>query len=390
MEECGMRKLARLFAGTASVAAAAVLVAGTTVTSASADPIGNNGKPVVPQSYDVVGVGSNTTEFVLDQISVDYNKTVKDHNANNPYFYSWDAVPPGVNTPGNYLITPKAGCSSKTVRPNGSTAGLEALDENEFDGKTGHYCIDFARSSSSRSSKAPKEGPGGVEYVAFAKDAITWATRTKAKGGSDAPQSLDLTQLEGIFKCTTTNWDKVGGKNAAIKVYLPQPGSGTLSTWEKFMGITTPGSCVSQAPEENEGSYQGFNSPNAIFIFSIGSYVAQEYHSAACGKKPTASQNEFGCDNAGYLGLDAIDGVAPLTSAKVPTINPKFPTYYWRTLYNILRWTSETPTHIYERLEPFFDSSHDAVKGYLCNNKTAIADIEDYGFVPTSACGTIS
>jgi hypothetical protein len=76
MEECGMRKLTRLFAGAASVAAAAALVAGTTVTSAHADPIGNNGKPVVPQSYDVVGVGSDTTEFVLDQISTDYNKAI--------------------------------------------------------------------------------------------------------------------------------------------------------------------------------------------------------------------------------------------------------------------------------------------------------------------------
>jgi ABC-type phosphate transport system substrate-binding protein len=388
-----MRKLTRLFAGAASVAAAAALVAAGTVSSASADPIGNNGKPIVPQSYDVVGVGSNTTEYVLDQISVDYNKTVKDHNADHPYFYSWDAVPPGVTTPGNYTIIPKAGCTvdgKGITRPNGSTAGLEALDENEFDGKTGHYCIDFARSSSSRSSKAPKLGSGGVEYVAFAKDAITWATRTAAKGGTDAPKNLDLTQLEGIFKCTITNWDEVGGKNGAIKVYLPQAGSGTLATWEKFMGITTPGACVSQAPEENEGSYKGFNSPNAVFIFSIGSYVAQEYHSAACGKKPTASQNEFGCNNVGYLGLDEIDGVAPLSSAKVPAIDSKFPAYYWRTLYNILRWTSETPTHIYERLEPFFDSSHDAVKGYLCSNKTAITAIENYGFVPTSACGTIS
>jgi ABC-type phosphate transport system substrate-binding protein len=383
-----MRKLTRLLAGAASVAAAAALVAGT-VTSASADPIGNNGKPVVPQSYDVVGVGSNTTEYVLDQISVDYNKTVKDHNANHPYFYSWDAVPPGVTAPGNYKITPKGGCPSIT-RPNGSTAGLEALDENEFDGKTGHYCIDFARSSSSRSSKAPKLGSGGVEYVPFARDAVTWATRKTANGGTDAPKSLTLAQLKGIFTCKTTNWDQVGGKNAKIKVYLPQPGSGTLSFWEGVMGITTLGSCVSQAPEENEGSNKVFDSAQAVFIFSIGSYVAQEYHSAACGKKPSASQNEFGCNNTGYLGLDEISGIAPMTSAKAPVINPKFPSEFYRTLYNILRWTSETPTHIYERLEPFFDSSHAGVKGYLCSNSTAIKAIEDYGFIPTSACGTLT
>jgi ABC-type phosphate transport system substrate-binding protein len=383
-----MRKLTKLYAGAASVAAAAALVAGM-ATTASADPIGPNGKSVVPASFDVVGVGSNTTENVLDQISVDFNKTVKVHNANHPFFYSWDAVAPGTTSTTPTKIVPKAGCPV-IVRPNGSTAGLEALDENQLDGKTGHFCIDFGRSSSARSSKAPKLGSGGVEYVPFAKDALTWATRSAAHGGSDAPASLNLAQLQGIFTCKTTNWDQVGGKSGAIKVFLPQPGSGSLATWEKFMGITTVGSCVSQAPEENEGTFAGFNSPNAVFIFSIGSFVAQEFHSAACGKTPKAGQNEFGCNETGFLGINKIDGVSPLSSAKVPTINPDFPSGFDRTLFNILRWTNETPTHILARLAPFFNPATAAVKGFLCSNPIAIKDIEDYGFVPTATCGSIS
>ncbi len=70
-----MRKLTRMIAGVASVAAAAALVAGT-VTMASAatnDPP----KGVTPAAYDIVGVGSNTTEYVMDAFSVAYNKTVK-------------------------------------------------------------------------------------------------------------------------------------------------------------------------------------------------------------------------------------------------------------------------------------------------------------------------
>ena len=114
--------------------------------------------------------------------------------------------------------------------------------------------------------------------MAFAKDAITWAARSAAKGGTNAPTSLTTAQLKAIFTCTGHNWKQVGGKPGAIKVYLPQAGSGTLSTWEKFMGITTLGACVSQAPEENEGTYTGSNNPNAIFIGSIGAYVAQKYH----------------------------------------------------------------------------------------------------------------
>jgi ABC-type phosphate transport system substrate-binding protein len=373
-----MRKLTKLFAGATTMVAAAALVA-TTATSALADPP----KGVTPQSFDIVGVGSNTTQFVMDQISVDYNKTVKVHNANHPWFFSWDAVQPGTSGTNPTKIVTKAGCPVIT-RPNGSTAGLNALDNNTFDGKTGHYCIDFGRSSGGRNPKAPKPGPGGVLYVAFAKDAITWAS----KAGSNAPASLTKAQLVNIFTCKTTNWKQVGGKSGAIKVYLPQPGSGTLSTWEKFMGITTLGSCVSQAPEENEGTFAGFNNPNAIFIYSIGAYVAQKYHSAACGAKPKAGQNAFGCNTTGVLGINKISGVSPITTAKVPTINPKFPAGFFRTVYNIVRWTAKTPDHIYQRLGAFFSAKR--LKGFMCTSPIATKDIANYGFIPTPTCGSTS
>ena len=241
-----MRKLTRVMAGFASVAAAAALMAGS-VTAASADPIASNGKAVAPAYYDIVGVGSNTTEYVMDQFSINYNKTVKVHNAAHPFFYSWDALPKGANAANPaFKIRPKTGCTV-IGRPDGSGAGLKELDKNQKDGKTGHYCIDYGRSSGGRSSTSPKEGPGGVIYVAFAKDAITWAVDSASH---DAPATLNTAQLKGIFTCATKNWNQVGGKNAPIKVYLPQAGSGTLSTWEKFMGITTLGSCVNQAPEE--------------------------------------------------------------------------------------------------------------------------------------------
>jgi ABC-type phosphate transport system substrate-binding protein len=380
-----MRKLTKLFAGALSMAAAAALVAGT-VTTASAAPK-DPPKGITPQSFDIVGVGSNTTQFVMDQISVDYNKTVKVHNANHPWFFSWDAVKPGTSGTTPTKISPKAGCPA-IVRPNGSTAGLMALDQNQFDGKTGHYCLDFGRSSGGRNPIAPKPGPGGVLYVAFAKDAITWASRAANHGGSDAPGSLTKAQLVSIFTCKDTNWKQVGGKSGAIQVFLPQAGSGTLSTWEKFMGITTLGSCVSQAPEENEGTFAGFNNPNAIFIYSIGAYVAQKFHSAACGKVPAKGQNAFGCNLTGVLGLGKISGVSPITTAKVPVINPNFPAGFFRTVYNIVRWTAKTPDHIYQRLGVFFSAR--ARHGFLCSSPIATRDIENYGFIPTATCGSTS
>jgi ABC-type phosphate transport system substrate-binding protein len=378
-----MIKLRRLIGGVASLAAAATLIAGTVATASAApnDPP----KGVTPAAYDIVGVGSNTTEYVMDQISVMYNGSVKVHNAAHPKLYSWDALPEGVNVPGNYTITPKAGCKV-IARPDGSGAGLTALNDTQVIkvGGVSYPCLDYSRSSGGRKPTNPKLAPGGVAFVAFAKDAITWAVRSTAKGGSDAPKSLNLAQLEGIFTCKITNWKSVGGKAGAIKVYLPQPGSGTLSTWEKDMGITTLGSCVSQAPEENEGTYKGFNSANAIFIYSIGAYVAQKYHSPACGAAPKKGQNAFGCNLTGVLAPQEINGIPALSSAKVPVINPKFPTYYWRTLYNVVNYgTAANP--IPKKLAGIFGRT-----GYLCKDAIAQAQIRAYGFYTTPLCGSVS
>jgi phosphate transport system substrate-binding protein len=401
-----LRKTTASIAVTAAAALAAGLAPTLVASTALADPINSTGKTVTPQSYDVVGVGSNTDEYLFDQLSLDYNATVKTHNANHPYFYSWDATPPSnPNDAATTYITPKAGCSSTTVRPNGSGAGLTALDENTFDGKTGHYCIDYARTSSGRSSKAPKEGPGGVIYVPAAEDAVTWAVRDTgaAKGQPEtyAPKSLTLAQLTGIFDCKYTNWDQVGGKAGKIDVYIPQSNSGTLSFWLKALGLSAAGSCAADTYksgkttvliEENQGESAVFDSPNAVFIYSVADWIAQKYHSAAAGKKPTSSQNRFGIDDVGYLGVQDVKAgstvYSPVTTAKVPTINASFKaTTLTRIIYDILRWTDETPDHILARLEPFFAAKTAKVKGYVCANPTATKAIEDYGFLTTSQCG---
>jgi ABC-type phosphate transport system substrate-binding protein len=383
-----MIKLNRLIVGVTSLAAAAVLVAGT-VTTATAAPAAPHDPPsgVTPAAYDIVGVGSNTTEYVMDQLTGQYDATVKTHNPGHPKIYSWDALPKGDNvepTPAP-TIKPKAGCAT-IDRPDGSSAGITAIDSTQVIKYKGasYRCLNFARSSRARKTSDPKAAPGGLAFVTFARDAITWAVRTPAKGGNDAPKSLTLAQLKKIFTCADTNWDEVGGKDAPITVYLPQAGSGTLSTWESFMDITTLGSCVNQAPEENEGTYHGFNSPNAIWIWSIGAYVSQKYHSANCNAKPTKNQNAFGCNLTGYNAPMPISGVSPFSSGKVPTINPKFPSDFWRTLYNVVPYAA-TASKMPGNLTPIFGRT-----GYLCTNAKAKTEIRDYGFVTTGLCGSIS
>jgi ABC-type phosphate transport system substrate-binding protein len=390
VEGAQMHKLRTLAAGIATAAATAVVA---TAVPALADPPLVHGKAVVPTAYDIVGVGSNTDDNLFNQLTAGYDATIPagKHSASHPYIYSWNALPLGVTVANpKYKIAPKAGCVS-VARPNGSGAGLKALDLNTRDGKTGHYCIDFARSSSSRSSAAPKPGVGGVSYVALATDAVTYATRdtggTKKVPDTYAPKSLTIAQLKKIFLCSVRNWDQVGGADAPINAYLPQTSSGTYSFWIKTLGITKQGTCVNVSLEENQGLSKQFNSPNAISIYSVGDWIAQKYHSALPGKNRTAKQNKFGTDVIGYLGLNKINKISPITTAKVPTINPAFKaTTFTRTLYDIVRWTKGTPGNIPAALVPFFGPK--AIGGYVCSNKTALDYVANYGFLPAKTCGS--
>ncbi len=296
-----MHRFKQLTAGIAIAATAAIVTA---TAPALADPIASTGKAVVPKAYDIVSVGADTDEYLFDQLSADYNKTIpaKEHSAKHPFLYSWDATLPGSTSTAPTKIVAKAGCKPVT-RPNGGNAGLTALDDNTSDGKSA-YCIDFARTSSGRSSSAPAPGKGGVAYVALAEDAVTYATRdtgaTKTVPATYAPKSLTLAQLQGIFLCKYTTWGQVGGtKGQPIKAYLPQPGAATTTFWLKALKITAPGSCVNQALEQNQGESKQFNSPNAIFIYSVAEWIAQKYHPPAAGKKPAGSQNAFGTNQVG-------------------------------------------------------------------------------------------
>jgi len=386
-----MHKLRTLTAGIA--AAAAIAVVASAAVPALADPPASGGKQIVPKIYDIVSVGANTDENLFNALSGSYDATIpaKKHNAAHPYVYTWNATKPGSTSTAKTTIVPKAGCKTIT-RPNGSSAGLTALEETQVVtvGKTAYSCINFARTSSGRSSTSPSPKPGGVGYVALAEDAVTYATRdkgaTKTVPDTYAPKSLTLAQLKAIFLCTDTTWGQVGGtKNQPIKAYLPQPGSGTLSFWLKTLGITAPGSCVSEAPEENQGQSSFFNSPNAIFIYSVADWIAQQYHSPLPGHKPTKSQNQFGTNQTGYLGLDKIDGISPVTTAKVPAINKAFSaTHFTRTIYDIVRWVA-AGDHIPATLNPILSRT-----GYFCHNTKAVTLIKDYGFLPALTCGSVS
>jgi ABC-type phosphate transport system substrate-binding protein len=310
---------------------AAAIVAALTSAPAWADPPTGT----VPRATDAVSTGSNTTQYLLDQLSRDYNKA---HSTATTKLYSWDAINPYTLAIGDNIVT-KAGCAA-IARPDGSGAGISTLDAGARpSGNTTNFCEDYARSSRARASTDPPYSAGGIAFTALAGDAVTWAARDSASGGTDAPAALSQADLVKIFECTWTNWDQVPGdhNNAPIMAFLPQTSSGTRSFFLTALGggttAITPGACVSdlsttQFPdgtlEENEGINPALNSPETIFIFSIGSYISQAYRSAACTNPdcsevsatqfPCASvtgQNAFGCNEVGVLGLGSIVSTDP-------------------------------------------------------------------------------
>jgi len=362
--------------------AAATLAAG--AGAALADPSSS------PAVTSIVAVGSDTTQFLSDQISTDYNATTP----TNP-FYSWDAVNPSTGLPGDTISTKNdANCS--LTRPNGSGAGIAQL-QNKLKATNGtDYCVDIARASRNIQSS---DGTG-LTSVLFAKDLITYATNS----GGNGVTNLTDTDLTAIFTCNASlispsysgavKWNEVGGTSTdAIIPVLPQSSSGTRSQWLSDIGVTTPGSCVvngtygGNAIEENEGNNAVFTATgnptgykDVLGIFSGGSYVSQVYtlHSP---------------DTHGTLLLQDIDSKAPLTATH--TINTAglsaFPATYIRGLYYVTlnAGTASAPKVPTSPIDLTKLLGQGNTSGWICGTAAA-TDIKNFGFATASNCGALT
>lgn len=363
----------------------------TAVGPALADPLNTSLQPVTPRATDVVGVGSDTTEYPLDQLMVDYQKA----HTTGTYIYSWNATNPSTGAVGDPIVT-KSGCTS-IARPDGSSAGITALIQNQKTTSGTNFCIDFARSSRGRQSTDPPAASGGILFVPMAQDAVTYATQST----TNAPGNLTAAQLNAIYTCTARTWNQVGGTSTGtIKPFLPQTGSGTRAFFLSAIGVTTPGSCVNSSVQENEWVNTALHTVNAIAPFSIGKWIAQKYHSAKCLNSgctpnssgvvctPTGSQNLFGCNEDAGSKLNSVNGTAPTTGTGTgTTINPNFTANFKRLVYNVVRYAGGTPDHIPGYEEKFFASATAAKVGWFCHAYRAQTDLKNYGFLNTPQCG---
>ncbi|SDT71379.1 PBP superfamily domain-containing protein [Streptomyces sp. TLI_053] len=349
-----MRKTAaKLLAAAAIATSVATVAAGTAV----ADP---STLPTLPVAQDIVGVGSDTTQAVLNQFSTDYNAFLG-ASSTLPRLYSWDAT-------GTSPIVTKTGAQTSPAfaRPNGSSAGIKAL-ENSTDAT-----VNFARSS-----RAPQatDQPSDL-FVAFAKDAVSVATTTT---GSNAPTNLSKADLINIYNCTYTNWNQIPGYTGAggtIKPFLPQVGSGTRSFFLGTLGLANGGACVLVNPlvQENQGTDPVLNDPNAIVPYSAAHYIGQVYNGHSSGS-----------DAAGNLTIRSIDGISPIDATN-GLAKAFADTSFGRVVYNVVRATAWTATDTQgTALRAIFGTN-----GWICKNATAAADIKSYGFraLPAGACGS--
>jgi phosphate transport system substrate-binding protein len=331
--------------------ARAWLVGGMTAALVStAFVVGVAGPASADPTTNLVGVGSDTIQDVMNQIAITVGGGI---------IGSYDAVNPATATAGD-IISPKPGCTM--TRPNGSGQGLAALraslNPNTTAGQLADRpeagCVDFARSSSGPGS-ADKSVNGALVYVPFALDAVAPATGpATAVTGSDPAQATNITHADQFTladlgtlyaNCApvteggvtyTPDGTTTDATHQPIHLYVPQAGSGTRNFWLQTLGISTSGSlppCVhdhvtingqSVQVEEHDGTVFA-NDADAFGPFSIAQWVAQRngHH-----------------ERRHNAVLHSLNGTAPLTAGGA--LNTSYP--ITREVYNIVSYARVTST----------------------------------------------
>jgi ABC-type phosphate transport system substrate-binding protein len=273
----------RLYVCTSAVLAAGALAG---VSAIPAFATGGGG----PVAQSVVGSGSDTTQLMMNgidrlyQFSPGCDQLAPTGTTQWLDFSCLSPDPTGTITTENYEHD-----RVSQAYFLGSSVGINQLCGQ---GQAGVAHIDYARSS--RAPKTP-DSCTGMHFVAYARDAISWEafntavggvhnmnnqTGTCAGSGGTTQFCLSQTQLQGIFiTCSITNWSQVGGQNVAIQIYTPQAGSGTRSTWDKFLGgdsshcIPANELATHVVPENSNTAIT--RKAGAIFPFSYGIWSTQ-------------------------------------------------------------------------------------------------------------------
>ncbi len=354
----------KLRLGAVAAAAVAALAFGAAA-PAYADPSGFK---------DLVGVGSDTTQDIVGGLA----NVI-------PALGSYDAF-------GSATIQTRAGGPTFT-RPNGSTAGVQALSASvnntgvrTFPASGGVSItdqVDFARSSSAPSTSS---FPGtDLTFIPFARDAVSFAV----SAASDFPRDIALGNasqdsispapftLRNIYRGTVTTYVDGDFNSVTIRPIIPQTGSGTRSFWLSALGLTettiigTPTTDIGNTAQEHNGTY--IVNAGDIAPFSVAQYIAQGNH----GALPTTVT-----ERRGTIELGNVDTVKPiiLTPGGGIELNTSFPIN--RLVFNVVETARLTGTSAEDvALQTAFAGTTSSV----C---AASATIKQYGFGTIgSLCG---
>jgi phosphate transport system substrate-binding protein len=340
----------------------------------------------------LASVGSDTTQSVSAKIATDYNNNVYSNNPDPDEVHNVlafdgtnpDTVPGDAQCGSITYRTPPGG--GEVARPAGSTAGRDALKASVL---AGDGCVDVARSSAAPRPVGTGAGqdPASFEYYAFGLDAVGWST-----ANPNAPANLTQAQLQGIYNCTFTNWNQVGGANGPIKRYWPQAGSGTRSFAQSdLLGFDpttfSSGSCPAVTLiEENVGDTIQTNGDNAtaIYVYSGAVWVAQANHVQPDRR---AAQTIHQLNSKSIVRLNGStwepstpngsDPGAPVAESNVKLVTnpPAYPGV--RFVFNVLDNTS--PSYTPAKRFWGFTNTSGGTKSPLCSGSAA-ATITQFGF----------
>jgi ABC-type phosphate transport system substrate-binding protein len=393
------KKSAKL--GLATVAACGLVF--TVLAPANADTV--PGQNSVTGTYTigttVIGVGSDTIQWVDDQLSKDYdNQAVAPAVA----WADFDAClgntmagAPGLgdNPDGSGFPcgADHTGTQAGVKRDEGvvdATAAGGALPSGSGDGRTllrtpaDKLFNDVAYGRSSGPINTTDLAAGEIA-LPFAVDKIVVSTHP----GGPAPASLSGQQILKIFNGTFTNWNQVGGKNKPIHAYLPKAGSSTLNAFESFLaaldGVNeAPGSDNDQTSHSAASqTWQGPGNTITNANWNTGAANVEEHDPSVVIADP-----------------DAIEpfsyGRAQLANKTSKSVRIEGGWSRDRELYHVVRGAAisgavSTP-FLYGSdggvLEGLFSNT-----GFVCTNATAQTDIANAGFWPlqsgsaTGDCG---
>ncbi len=350
-------------------------------------------------------VGSDTTYFVMDQLSRSYNVSSINDLANddvvlntpplvalandgdivNKVFPAGNVVPSDSNCASTIISTNSAvrgitgitGVSGVTFEapPNGSGAGKTKVLAS---GAAANSCYDIGRSSSGPGTEAVT-----TEFWAYALDAVSWI-----KFPGNVVTTLTKDELKSIYNCdvvsgapTVTDWSGVAGgvKSGAIKRYIAQSSSGTgkffakmLNGSETSLNTNCTGLNVAGVTQENDArGIATADWANAIYYYSYGQAYAQ------------SKGVQADLRNKSVLGSITQGGIP--VKAGPSTINTTANRFLGtRYVYNVL--DTRNPDYVNAlRFVGAGDLDSNAAtpvaNGFLCSN-TAMATIKLYGFVP--------